>query len=57
MAMWGRILSRGTVEDRRGFGPTGIGGLGLGGVVLALLVTYLSQGSISPGEVITQHWI
>jgi predicted metalloprotease len=55
MADWSKILSRGSVEDRRAVGPGAIGGgLGLGGIALALLFTYLSQGQITPADVLTQ---
>jgi uncharacterized protein len=54
MANWGRILSRGNVEDRRAFGPVGIGGLGISGVALLLLVNYLSTGTIDISDVLTQ---
>ncbi len=47
MANWGKILSRGNVEDRRSYSPAAIGGLSLGGVALLLLVTYLSGGSFT----------
>jgi predicted metalloprotease len=52
MADWGRILSRGNVEDRRGASPAAIGGISLTTVALYMLVTYLSGGSV--GDVLTQ---
>lgn len=53
MANWGKILSRGRVEDRRAAGPAAIGGgLGLTGVVVLLLVNYLGGGDFS--DVLTQ---
>lgn len=55
MADWSKILSRGNVEDRRAMGPGAIGGgLGLGGIALALLFTYLSNGQITPSDVLNQ---
>ncbi len=54
MANWGRILSRGNVEDRRMFGPTSIGGLGLGGLALILLFNYLNTGTIDVGTVLNE---
>lgn len=52
MANWGRIGSRGNVEDRRGMAPTAIGGISLTGLALYALVTYLSGGDL--GDVLTQ---
>ena len=52
MANWGRILSRGNVEDRRGAGPVAISGVSLTGLALYFLVTYLSGGDF--GDVLTQ---
>jgi uncharacterized protein len=51
MANWGKILSRGNVEDRRSFAPA-VGGLGLGGVVLLLIVNMLLGGDT--GDVLAQ---
>ncbi len=45
MANWGRIGSRGDVEDRRGFAPVA-GGLSITGVALYLIMNYLSGGSV-----------
>ena len=55
MADWGKILSRGDVEDRRG-SPLGIvgGGVGIVGVGLALLVSFLSGQPVDVGSVLTQ---
>jgi hypothetical protein len=47
MADWGKLTSRGNVEDRRGMAPVVGGGLGVGGIVLLLLVNYLSGGSVT----------
>jgi uncharacterized protein len=52
MANWGRITSRGNVEDRRGFAPAAVGGLSLTSVALYLLVNYLSGGSF--GDALSQ---
>lgn len=46
MANWGRILSRGNVEDRRSFAPA-VGGLSLTGVALLFLMNYLMGGDLS----------
>lgn len=51
MANWGRIGSRGNVEDRRSFAPVA-GGLSLSGVALVLLFNYLAGGDL--GDVLTQ---
>jgi len=53
MAVWDKITSRGNVEDRRGMAPV-VGGLGLTGVVLYLAVSYLTNGQIDVGELLTQ---
>ncbi len=53
MALWDKIRSRGTVEDRRAFGPTAIGGgLGITGLVVILLLNYLGGGDVT--DVLTQ---
>ncbi len=53
MANWGKLTSRGNVEDRRAFGPTAIGGgLGIGGIALLLLFNYLAGGNVT--DVLTQ---
>jgi uncharacterized protein len=44
MANWGRIGSRGNVEDRRSMVPMGIGGLSITGVALLLLLNVLTGG-------------
>jgi uncharacterized protein len=54
MADWGKILSRGNVEDRRGMSPAAVGGLGATGIALYLLVTVLSGGQIDVTEVLNQ---
>ncbi len=51
MANWGRISSRGEVDDRRGFAPV-MGGLSIGGVALLLVANYLLGGN--PLDVLTQ---
>lgn len=45
MANWGKILSRGNVEDRRSFAPAAIGGVSLTGVALLFLFNMFSGGS------------
>ncbi len=47
MADWKKILSRGNVEDRRSYGPAGIGGVGLTGLALYFLATYLTGGNMA----------
>lgn len=41
MANWGKILSRGNVEDRRSLTPTAVGGIGLTGVLLIVGINLL----------------
>src|SRR5687767_8781865 len=47
MADWGKIASRGTVEDRRSLAPTVAGGLSLTGVALLLVFNYLAGGDVT----------
>ncbi len=47
MADWGKIKSRGNVEDKRSIVPVVAGGISLTGIVLYLLVNYLSNGQVS----------
>jgi uncharacterized protein len=47
MANWGKILSRGNVEDRRGFAPVAVGGISLTGFVVLMLVNYALGGNIT----------
>lgn len=55
MAEWGKILSRGTVVDRRGMAPAAIGGgLGITGAVIMLLFNLLSGGNINVSDVLSQ---
>ncbi|MBA3724482.1 MAG: zinc metallopeptidase [Candidatus Levybacteria bacterium] len=51
MANWGKLGSRGNVEDRRSFAPAA-GGISLTGVALVLLFNYFSGGDL--GDVLTQ---
>ncbi len=44
MANWGKILSRGNVEDRRGLAPAAVGGVSITGVALLLLFNVLTGG-------------
>ncbi len=52
MANWGRILSRGNVEDRRSFAPAAVGGLSITGVAILLLFNFLAGGD--PVDVLNQ---
>jgi predicted metalloprotease len=52
MADWGKILSRGNVEDRRGLAPiAGAGGLGLVGVLAVIGFNLLTGGNLNPAQV------
>ncbi len=53
MANWGKILSRGQVEDRRSFAPA-VGGLGLTGLALYFVMSYLTGNEISVTDVLSQ---
>lgn len=52
MAEWGKIGSRGSVEDRRGVGPVALGGMSLTGLAIMMLLTYATGGN--PLDVLTQ---
>jgi predicted metalloprotease len=52
MASWDKIISRGNVEDRRGFAPVAFGGLGIGGIALVFLFNFLVGGN--PADVLQQ---
>ncbi|MDN5275848.1 MAG: uncharacterized protein JWN33_497 [Candidatus Saccharibacteria bacterium] len=52
MADWGKIFSRGNVEDRRGNGLALGGGLGVVGVIVTLLYTFLSGGTLDLNQVL-----
>lgn len=52
MANWGKISSRGKVDDRRGITGGGVAGLGLTGILLVMGATYLLGGN--PLHVLTQ---
>jgi uncharacterized protein len=54
MANWGKILSRGNVDDRRSMAPAAFGGLGLTGVALLLLFNVLAGGEINVTDVLNQ---
>jgi predicted metalloprotease len=55
MADWGKIMSRGNVEDRRGMGlALGGGGLGLVGVIFYLISSFISGGNGNLGDVLNQ---
>jgi predicted metalloprotease len=47
MADWGKILSRGNVEDRRGMAPVALGGLSLTGVIVVLAFNFLTGGDMT----------
>jgi uncharacterized protein len=47
MAKWGKISSRGNVDDRRSNAPLAIGGLTLGGAVLYLLFNLITGGEVN----------
>jgi uncharacterized protein len=47
MANWGKILSRGNVEDRRSIAPAALGGISLTSVALLFLFNYLAGGNLS----------
>jgi len=51
MANWGKILSRGHVEDRRSFAPA-IGGISVTGIALLILFNVLAGGDVT--DVINQ---
>ncbi len=52
MADWGKIGSRGNVEDRRSFAPVAVGGLSLTGVALLIIFNLLTGGT--PDDVLNQ---
>lgn len=52
MANWGKITSRGNVEDRRSAIPAIGGGLGLGGVALYIIFNLLTGGNA--GDILSQ---
>ena len=52
MKLTGRREST-NVDDRRGMSAAKMGGLGLGGIVIALLMTFLSKGSIGLEDIIS----
>lgn len=52
MKLTGRREST-NVDDRRGMSAAKMGGLGIGGVVIALLMTFLSKGSLDLTDIIS----
>lgn len=52
MADWGKVLSRGDVEDRRGMAPIALGGMSLTGVALVIIFNLLTGGS--PTDILQQ---
>lgn len=49
MAKWGKISSRGNVEDRRSLGPVAMGGISLTTVALVFFMNYLNGGNVETG--------
>ncbi|KKS07125.1 hypothetical protein A3K01_01565 [candidate division WWE3 bacterium RIFOXYD1_FULL_43_17] len=47
MADWGKIFSRGNVEDRRSISPVAMGGIGLAGILLYLVVNIITDGQVN----------
>ena len=41
------------VDDRRGMSAAKMGGLGIGGVIIALLMTFLSKGSLDLSDIVS----
>ena len=52
MKLTGRREST-NVDDRRGMSAAKMGGLGIGGIVIALLMTFLSKGSIDLNDIVS----
>ncbi|MDQ3239641.1 MAG: zinc metallopeptidase [bacterium] len=52
MADWGKILSRGNVEDRRSMAPAAMGGLSLTGIAIVVLLNFFAGGDV--GDVLNQ---
>ena len=53
MANWGKLNTRGNVEDRRSFGSTAVGGgIGLAGLALILIINLISGGD--PADVLSE---
>ena len=52
MKLTGRREST-NVDDRRGMSAAKVGGMGIGGIVIALLMTFLSKGSIGLEDIIS----
>ncbi|MBQ9524374.1 MAG: neutral zinc metallopeptidase [Bacteroidaceae bacterium] len=52
MKLTGRREST-NVDDRRGMSAAKVGGLGIGGIVIALLMTFLSKGSIDLNDIVS----
>lgn len=46
MADWGKILSRGNVEDRRSMAPVVVGGVGITGVIVYLIFSLITNGQV-----------
>lgn len=54
MALWDKITSRGSVQDRRGSTSQFAGGLGLAGVAVYIVFNLLTGGNIDIGTVLNQ---
>ena len=52
MKLTGRREST-NVDDRRGMSAAKVGGIGIGGIVIALLMTFLSKGSIDLNDIVS----
>ena len=52
MRLTGRREST-NVDDRRGMSAAKVGGIGIGGIVIALLMTFLSKGSIDLNDIVS----
>ena len=52
MALWDRISSKGTIDDRRGLGGAGVlgGGIGIAGIIIAIALNYFGV-AVNPSEV------
>ena len=51
MADWGKILSRGNVQDRRGLPLVGAGGLGVVGILAVIAFNVLTGANLNPATV------
>ncbi len=51
MADWGKITSRGNIEDRRGLAAAGAGGLGIVGIIAVIGFNLLTGGNLDINQV------